>query len=190
MLKSKICSMQKPISLAWAAIALLVSVSLCQPQVLLGPPAPVLTQRYDTSRTGAYGQEGFGPVVFTPEKQWGLVRKLTVDGVIYAQPLYAPGLTIGNGPHNALIVATARNHLYAFDADSLQLLWETTPCLRPQRSSLSCVAAPPDTSDDDPPVSSSSRLRPPAACRPRTSITAKRKIPPTTSTVSGFNPPR
>jgi hypothetical protein len=47
---------------------------------------------------------------------------------VYAQPLYPPDLTIAGGSHNALFVATARNHLYAFDADSRQLLWDTIPC--------------------------------------------------------------
>ena len=41
-----------------------------------------------------------------------------VDGKIYAQPLYVPGLAIGEAKHDVVIVATEHDTVYAFDADA------------------------------------------------------------------------
>ncbi len=47
---------------------------------------------------------------------------LPVNGPTYAQPLFLAG---GIGGHDALIVATEQNLIYAFDASSGALLWQT-----------------------------------------------------------------
>jgi hypothetical protein len=41
-----------------------------------------------------------------------------VDGSVFAQPLYVPGVSIKGATHNVLIVATEADSVYAFDADS------------------------------------------------------------------------
>ena len=48
---------------------------------------------------------------------------MTLDGSIYAQPLYMNGLTINGVPHNVVFVATSNDSIYAFDGDTGALLW-------------------------------------------------------------------
>jgi Legume lectin domain/Chitobiase/beta-hexosaminidase C-terminal domain len=100
--------------------ALLTSVSL-------SAQTPILTQHYDTARTGQNTTE----TVLTPANvnstSFGKLFSLTVDGYVYAQPLYVPALAIpGNGTHNVLYVATEHDSLYAFDADNGTQLWHVS----------------------------------------------------------------
>jgi hypothetical protein len=61
---------------------------------------------------------------------FGKLFSATVDGQVYAQPLYQPGVTITSGSypgvHNVAYVATENDSLYAFDANSGTLLWQDT----------------------------------------------------------------
>ncbi len=85
----------------------------------------VTTYHNDNYRSGSNSQE----TVLTPSnvttQSFGKRATFTVQGYVYAQPLYVPGVTIGGTAHNVLFVATEHDQVYAFDANSGQQLWHT-----------------------------------------------------------------
>ena len=83
-----------------------------------GTPIAVVTNRYDNVRNGANLRETLLTVANVGGGRFGLLFSRPVDGHVYAQPLYLPGLVIGGATHNVVFVATEHNSVYAFDADS------------------------------------------------------------------------
>lgn len=85
-----------------------------------GAPGPtaasVLTYHNDNARDGAFTQE----TILTPANvnvtQFGKLFSFTVDGQVYAQPLYLPQVSIGGVRHSVVFVATENDSVYAFDA--------------------------------------------------------------------------
>ncbi len=95
------------------------------------PPAfqGVFTYHNDNARSSLNPSE----TTLTPANvnitTFGKLFSYPVDGYIYAQPLYVPGVSIPLlGVHNVVYVATEHDSVYAFDADGLntQPLWHTS----------------------------------------------------------------
>ena len=79
----------------------------------------VVTQHYDASRTGLNPNEVILTHSNVNSRQFGKLFSHSVDGKIFAQPLYVSNLTIpGKGTHNVVFVETENDSVYAFDADS------------------------------------------------------------------------
>jgi mono/diheme cytochrome c family protein len=85
--------------------------------IVLGGPG-VYTQHNDNARTGANLHETTLTPANVNRRQFGLLFRHVVDDELFAQPLYVPNLAIAGGRHNLVIVASAANTVYAFDADA------------------------------------------------------------------------
>ena len=95
-------------------------------QTLSAAGTSVLTANYNNGRTSANLQETALTTANVVRGSFGKIGSFPVDGQVYAQPLYVAGVTVGNGTHNMLLVATQHNSVYNYDADSATapvLLW-------------------------------------------------------------------
>jgi uncharacterized repeat protein (TIGR03806 family) len=116
----------KTLCMAFVAFAALVSSNHAS-----AVPS-VLTYHNDNARTGANTNETLLTLADVNTNSFGLLIKYPVDGYVYAQPLFVPGVAIpGQGAHNVVFVATENNSVYAFDADSNNganggLLWQAS----------------------------------------------------------------
>ena len=79
--------------------------------------AGVTTYHNDVARDGANNQEYLLTTSNVNQSSFGKLFSCTVDGAVYAQPLWVPSVNIGGGTHNVLVVATMRDSVYVFDAD-------------------------------------------------------------------------
>lgn len=89
----------------------------------------VYTYHNDLARDGANTQEYALTTTTVNTSSFGKLFSCSVDGAIYAQPLWVANLTVNGAKHNAVFVATEHESVYAFDADS-------SPCVQLWHASL------------------------------------------------------
>jgi hypothetical protein len=85
----------------------------------------VTTYHNDNYRSGSNPQETSLTLSNVNTQSFGKRATFAVQGNVYAQPLYLPGLTIGGTSHNVVFIATEHDQVYAFDVNSGQQLWHT-----------------------------------------------------------------
>lgn len=95
----------------------------------------VLTFHNNVQRTGLNPNE----TTLTPANvnfnTFGKLFVMSTDGLVDAQPLYKPSVTINGSAHNVLYVATENDTVYAFDADTGSTLWQVTMLLSGEQPS-------------------------------------------------------
>ncbi len=88
---------------------------------------PVLTYHYDSFRSGWNHNETILTQALVKSSTFGKLFIMPADGLVDAEPLYAPKLTINGSTHNVVFVATENDTVYAYDADTAGApLWQVT----------------------------------------------------------------
>ncbi len=84
------------------------------------PPSSVtvLTYHNDNTRQGLNANETILTTANVNQTTFGKLGVLPVTGLVDAEPLYVPGLTINGAKHNVVYVVTEEDMVYAFDADT------------------------------------------------------------------------
>ena len=89
----------------------------------------VVTWHNDNLRSGLNAAEG----MLTPQnvnpQSFGKLYSYSVDGYIYAQPLFVSNLSMNGSLHNVVFVATEKDSVYAFDSDNFSsgsALWHVS----------------------------------------------------------------
>ena len=98
-----------------------IPVLLCVNSFHIRAQVSVLTQHNDLNRSGWNARESILNLKNVNKDQFGILFTRNVDDQVYSQPLVASNVSINNGLHNVVYVATVNNSLYAFDADSVNL---------------------------------------------------------------------
>jgi hypothetical protein len=89
----------------------------------------VTTFKNDVERDGDFSSETILNESNVNVSQFGKRVQYPVDGQVYAEPLFLPGLTVGGAAHNVAFVATENDSVYAFDADATSAiapLWKVS----------------------------------------------------------------
>src|SRR5215831_4616766 len=123
---------------------LTVMLLMCIPCVAAADALRVPTQHNDNYRTGANLNETILSPSTVNGTSFGKLFTLSVDGAVYAQPLYQGGLYFPatGQTHNVVFVATMHNGVYAFDADTGQTLWYSWLGLSCPSDGIYCTISP------------------------------------------------
>ncbi len=104
-----------------------------------GTPVDVATYHYDTSRTGWNPAETDLTPATVASSKFGLLKTLTVDGNVLAQPLLLSGFVMpDSSTHDVLLVVTGHDSVYAFDAQTYATLWHVSMGKAQSTASVGC----------------------------------------------------
>jgi hypothetical protein len=95
-----------------------LSMASASASVAVTDLAGVFTYHNDLARDGVNSQEYALTSSTVVADTFGKLFSCPVDGAVYTQPLWVPGMSIAGGTHNVIFVATQKDNLYAFDADA------------------------------------------------------------------------
>ena len=110
--------MRQPKTLTVTSFWLLPLLLLLPAANLMAQAPNVLTWRYDNTHQGQNTQESILTPTNVNTNTFGKLFSHSVDGNVYAQPLYVTNLTINGAAHNVMFVADEHDSVYAFDADT------------------------------------------------------------------------
>jgi hypothetical protein len=111
------------------AASVAVPASMASATVAVTDLPGVFTYHNDLSRDGANTQEYALNSSNVASSTFGKLFSCPVDGAVYTQPLWVPGVNIGGAVHNVIYVATQHDSVFAFDADS-------NPCVKLWQANL------------------------------------------------------
>ena len=119
------CQSATPTTTTMANITALTTTTVNTINTTNSGKIDVLTYHYDNLRDGVDSDE----TTLTPHNvnstSFGKLFSVSVDGDVYAQPLYKSNLLMPDGTiHDVMFVATANDSLYAIDANSGVVLWQ------------------------------------------------------------------
>jgi hypothetical protein len=86
----------------------------------------VTTYHNDVGRTGQNVTETTLTPTNVNSQSFGLLRNLSVNGKVDAEPLYLHQLSMSGGAQNVVFVATEHDSVYAFDSDTGAQLWQVS----------------------------------------------------------------
>jgi hypothetical protein len=86
----------------------------------------VTTFHNDVARTGQNLTETKLTQANVNSQTFGLLRNLSVDGKVDAEPLYLSQLPVAGGMYNVVFIATEHDSVYAFDSDTGAQLWKVS----------------------------------------------------------------
>lgn len=122
-------------------LLVLTSAVLASGSKLAWGQVSVLTWHNDNTRTGQNLSETVLTTSNVNSTNFGKKCSYTVDGQVYAQPLYVPNLSIAGATHNVIYAATESDSVYAFDADCLSTtaLWHVSFINPPSITTMPCT---------------------------------------------------
>ena len=118
-----------------------------------GAPVDVTTYHYDQGRTGWNPTETDLTATTVASSKFGLLKTLTVDGNVLAQPLLVSNFVMPDkSKHNVLIIATGHNTIYAYDAQSYAILWQVNLGQSQSSTDVGCTDVIPEYGISSTPV--------------------------------------